>query len=418
MTSDQYALINIAPQSVTLKDLNSPLTYYVNTDTTKNTKPLIKSQGSLYTYINPYTSKRSFFIDGNDKKNIITCEGSKCTSKKATFGYYLNGGEDKDTYNFLYCQYYHGCNKELITTSTCKSGMDVITKDNKYYVCLTDNGSKTAEIKVDDPPVPVYEKITNCERISLLNGSYTGDYRTKFDIKIGNDGSVLLLTKAALTGCINLSKANECVSEPCPKKCYPTAYGGEYCIGNDAIIRYTKASATDVYSCQVIDNKGFTATNVSGNIKLHFFNEFYEIINEITPGRKDINIAYKCTYNSANEITNCEIASGSFIINGNKIDCTGYRQDYCTVTDKFDSPPTDTTTPSTNTSNNDSASTKDTTTTPSGSDTGTKPSSSPSLTTIDDDNKNEGSGALSSYYKLPSFIFYVILLILTILYHM
>jgi len=148
LTSEQYAFVFVSSFAITLKDLNSPLTYYVNTDTTKSSKPLIKSQGSIYTYINPYTTKTSFFIDGDDKKNIITCEGTKCSSKKATFGYYLNGGEDKDAYNFLYCQYYYGCNKESITASTCKSGMEVIVKENKYHVCLTDNGSILQKLRL------------------------------------------------------------------------------------------------------------------------------------------------------------------------------------------------------------------------------------------------------------------------------
>jgi len=57
LKSDQYALISISPTSIKLKDLSSPLTYYLNTDKTKNSKPLIESKGSIYTYINSLSSK-------------------------------------------------------------------------------------------------------------------------------------------------------------------------------------------------------------------------------------------------------------------------------------------------------------------------------------------------------------------------
>jgi len=413
-------LLDINPFSVTLKNLKAPLTYYINKDKTKNTKPLIKSQGSIYTYIDPYTTNRSFFIDGDDIKNIITCEGTKCSTKAATFGYYFNGGEDKEASNFIYCIYFHGCSKVSITTDKCKSSLDVITKDKKYYVCLTDNGSKTEELKVDANPVPIYNKIINSERISLTNGRYIGNSKTEFDIKIGNDGSVLLLTKATLEGCINLSEANECVSEPCSKKCYPTAYGGEYCVGTDNIIRYTKALESDTFTCQVIDSKGYTSNSVSGNVKFFFFNEFFEIINEIAPGMDNINIAYKCSYGTTNEITNCEIASGSYVVDGKyKVECTGFRQDYCVVSDKLDVTPTSTTSspsPSSNSGTGSSSGSGSGSSTPTGTDN--KSTTTPTLITIDDGEKNTGSGAVSLYYKLPSFMTFSIIFIITILYHM
>ncbi|KAL6631712.1 hypothetical protein U3516DRAFT_533138 [Neocallimastix sp. 'constans'] len=367
-----------------------------------------------------YNSNYNVFELTNDIKNIITCEGTKCSTKAATFGYYFNGGEDKEASNFIYCIYFHGCSKVSITTDKCKSSLDVITKDKKYYVCLTDNGSKTEELKVDANPVPIYNKIINSERISLTNGRYIGNSKTEFDIKIGNDGSVLLLTKATLEGCINLSEANECVSEPCSKKCYPTAYGGEYCVGTDNIIRYTKALESDTFTCQVIDSKGYTSNSVSGNVKFFFFNEFFEIINEIAPGMDNINIAYKCSYGTTNEITNCEIASGSYVVDGKyKVECTGFRQDYCVVSDKLDVTPTSTTSspsPSSNSGTGSSSGSGSGSSTPTGTDN--KSTTTPTLITIDDGEKNTGSGAVSLYYKLPSFMTFSIIFIITILYHM
>ena len=69
---------------------------------------------------------------------------------------------------------------------------------------------------------------------------------------------------------------------------------------------------------------------------LHFFTEFAEKITTITKGMNTINTAYKCTYGSNQKITQCEMASGSYIVGEYQIDCTGFKQDFCTVSDKLD----------------------------------------------------------------------------------
>ncbi|OUM65799.1 hypothetical protein PIROE2DRAFT_59778 [Piromyces sp. E2] len=353
--------------------------------------------------------------NGNEKKNIISCKGSECSSKTAYYGYYLNGGDDKDTYAIIRCINFHGCSKEIFDKSTCEEAADLIKKDNKYYVCLTSKGDKLKELKKDNTETVTNETVPNSMTISLFNGSYTYNVN-KFEMRFVTDGSAFLLTKATLESCVSLTSANECVSAPCQTRCFYTAIDGQYCIGStDKIIRYTSSTGTDTYSCSVIDNEGFVAENIDSNMRLFFFTEYYEQISTITRGMGNINIVYKCTYSSTGSVPSCEMASGSYIIGDNRIDCTGYRQDYCVVSERYDpttTVPTTTKNEATNTSGSGSGSGTGTST---GSDSTSKTTSKPSVTTIDDDNKNEGSsGAISLYYKLPSFMMYIILFILGI----
>jgi len=423
LESNQYALVSVSvnyySKSITLKDVNASVTYYANESKERSKKPLIESIGSIYSFIDSYSTTTAYYLDGSDNKNIITCDGSDCVSKTANYGYYLNGGEDKELYDYIRCIYFHGCSKLLVKADTCEYGMDLIKKDNKYYICIKDaqdkNVKNLVELKVDKNSKPTTYEMSYTQTIGNLKGSSDVYLDKTYKIRVGNDGSAILYTNAILDDCAKIESADECVTEACPKQCYFTAYGGENCI-KDKIIRLTTSPSEGVYSCKAIDSEGFIAEGLSSNERIHFFTEFYEEINEISRGMGTINIAYKCTHGAENIVTNCEMASGTFIIGNDSVVCTGYRQDYCVVGEKGQNS-------SSNSGSNSGSNPGSVTDTDLGSGTGTDSNnnSTPSTpeTTINDDNKNkENSGALSLYYKLPSLLFYVILFILPIFVHL
>jgi len=156
LTKDQYADIYICPENITIKKSDPDVKYYINTNTIVNSKPLIKKTGSIYTYIdNMATKSKVYLYDGNNTGFIITCSSSGCISEKAPYGYYLNGGEDKNDYPILTCKASGTIYKEVPNTSCTEIGVAIL-KDNKYYMCADVEGKKIFEIKYDEYASPFY----------------------------------------------------------------------------------------------------------------------------------------------------------------------------------------------------------------------------------------------------------------------
>lgn len=422
LTSEQYALLYISTNSVSYKNNNSKVAYYSNTNLEKNSKPLIKSVGSIYTYINSASlkSEKVYYIEGITTsyyfETIVVCNIDSCITKKGDIGYYLNSGDDKDTYGVIVCVNHYGCSKKEITESSCKNSGDLIKKQDKYYICLKNTNDNIKEIKSKVNPVPSYEVLSKSETLTTLT-SFTSQ---KFNFKIGNDGSAIVLTSTSLPSCDSLTILNECVDSPCSKKCNYLALGYQNCIGKkDNIIRYTNSmETTNIYNtvgtCHPIVNTGTIASNVSNTTTIHFFTNDYKEITKIDPGMETINMAYKCNYTTENVVTGCEFAIGTFIIDDNIVDCKGYKEDNCIVRDKYQ--------PTTIKEEEEESSITETnetiSPTPTNNDSKTTTTTTPPLDTLDDDNKNDGnSGALSLYYNLPSNLIYIALFILTIFIH-
>jgi len=242
--------------------------------------------------------------------------------------------------------------------------------------------------------------------VTSLVGS--SNYNIKsYTFKIGNDGSIIVATKATLPKCTSLSSNTSCITEICEYECIKNAEVNSNCLGNDNVIRITSKNESDAFTCTGISSTGFIAENIDSNLKLHFFDEDYNEVTDIVIGMKNINMVYKCSYNENNVVKKCEVTSGTYIIGENKIECKGWKEDYCQVHDKYYT----TTTTTTTTTTVAGATGAPGTVTPA---SGTGSSSGP--TTINDDNKNkEGeSGAVSTYYKFSSLLLYTVLFVLSI----
>jgi len=359
--------------------------------------------GPLYTYVtneaDPATTV--YYIDRLNPLYLITCQGSQCQSWPFHNGYYLNAGQDKDNYPILLCIKTMGCMKVEELSDECSMAGEVIQQlgdDPKIYFCTTSTNEDKIEIKSEattSSASPVYIEIKNN---NLLNEFGIEDKESDIQkFKIENNGRVILLTKAKLPGCTEHNY--ECITSACSGSCSTTG-DGQYCMGNDSILRYTSwtnASQTE-YQCQAIGYKPKAASisssnsnssSVNSSYALYFFDKDYREITTLTAD-KPVNYVYNCEFDRTTQlVSTCTPVYGTFTEGDITIECNEWTEEFCTFFDKnggevLTPKPTPTSTP---TSSSISPS-------PSPS-----PSTSSEYSTLPDENKDTGTSAAPSFYQ-------------------
>lgn len=163
-----------------------------------------------------------------------------------------------------------------------------------------------------------------------LSGAAAGDITipgastlTTADIKIGKDGSVILLEDMTLPDCpATIPSATECISGDQNK----------YCISKDST-----TSIITIYKT-VIDGTDKSCEKIEGtksSTSVIYFNSNSEPIDGPAAGKSLPNImAYQCTFGSDTKVTSCKFVKGYAIDSTNSVQCSGWKREGCSVTIK------------------------------------------------------------------------------------
>jgi len=232
------------------------------------------------------SSGTSYFKDGSTTTNIIKCNGNtSCTSIEGSKGYYINS--DKSN-SIIKCN--GTCNVED-AKSSCSTVGQVIGPTIK--LCITASESKEISTSATDS----YEIITIAKDNDFPGGKKKGENI----IKIGKDGSALLIEKVSLPTCKATTGSVKCFDDAvndaiCIKdgKLYKTTVETDACDAEtllSAVIKYFKSDYTEDSAISSSTNAGDTAE-----------------------------MAYECT------TTECNFVKGYVSIGTTNIRCNGWTE--------------------------------------------------------------------------------------------
>jgi len=298
--------------------------------------------------------KEGYYIDGSDGKNIINCTGTGdakvCSS--ITHGTASNKQQhylDATTNRVISCTE-TDCfledptiNGYFINSGTINSGKNVIICGNsgqgETSPCKEDTGTTTAPDKIGEVQFDTDKLVlctgTTCSTdksetgtdayitITNKNEKFPGATTDKdISVKVGADGSIILLEPAELPTCNAITGSVACVS----------GHPEQYCIKDNKIYKTTSTTSAEgqtTLTCGAI-------TSTDG--ELLFFNTENENIDIPSLGDNTsittLNVkAYQCTGTGDN--LSCELVKGYVITSGDDptaIQCSGWKREGCTIT--------------------------------------------------------------------------------------
>ena len=266
-------------------DITSPSDgFYLSADTTSI--KLIKCEsGICKDYTSSLTaSGTSYFKDGSTTTNIIKCNGNtSCTSIEGSKGYYINS--DKSN-SIIKCN--GTCNVEDAKSSCSISGQ-VIGPTIK--LCITASESKEISTSATNDS---YEIITIAKDNDFPGGKKKGENI----IKIGKDGSALLIEKVSLPTCKATTGS---------VKCFNNAVNNAICIKDGKLYKTTVGTGTDACAAETL----------SGSIK-YFKSDYTE--GTLSATGDTAAMAYECT------TTECNFVRGYVSIGTPNIRCNGWTE--------------------------------------------------------------------------------------------
>jgi len=259
---------------------------------------------------------------------VITCHSHDMTDMTCILedptinGYFLNSDEDDTGNKVIKCtaNQTSPCSK-LSNVDTCNEGgcikVDNAENPTTVTLCLTDSCTNNNEIIViTDNNEDVYKTITSTGFPGTAGS-------TPISIKVGKDGSVILLEDIGLPCCPGTEFSDN-------SECLTNASDVQYCIHEKKIYKIT-IGENGSPTFKILDENDFGPDE---KYKILYINNVYEEIVAPTETTNDI-MAYICTFIKENEEDQnkivCEIVKG-YIINGTKyIQCSGWKREGCKV---------------------------------------------------------------------------------------
>jgi len=233
---------------------------------------------------NAGTNETKYYIDAVTAGNLITCTSVSCTSAKAIEGYYINAGESG---TIIKCTG-SACTKATIETSCSKAG-PIMTG---LKLCIGGTESKT--ISATAAATTTYQYLT----LNLAAATdFPGDSQGKITVRLGSEGSAILLKDGGLPACTANSGTT----------CFTGATANQFCIYTDNKI-YKQDS-----SCAV--------ENISG---IKYFKNDYT---EATIASDDALTAYQCESSGT-----CQVVKGYVVETNTIVQCSGWKGVSCVKT--------------------------------------------------------------------------------------
>lgn len=274
--------------------------YYINASSLDKSKIILCAEDSgikCNSIDHKATTDSPFHIidDETSSKRVITCLASEgCYMEEKVKGYFLNSDTTSGAKKLITCD-----GSDCTTTAadpTDYAGVGTLKVTNTgVTMCIAVGCSGKGEMKIEaSSAAPVYKTITLAADDDFP-GNSGGD--TTISVRIGNDGSVLLLEDTGLT-------------ETC---------------------------ATDIYcldSSKIKYNDDAYMTEAAEGTYVYYFNTENERIDPPTlPGNIPDIMAYECSYDGTPEMESCTLVKGYVVDSRNAITihCSGWKHEGCRV---------------------------------------------------------------------------------------
>ncbi|OUM59474.1 hypothetical protein PIROE2DRAFT_15000, partial [Piromyces sp. E2] len=242
----------------------------------------------------------TYYLD-EKTKTIISCptgDGSCILEDPTIKGYFINSGP---------CIKLVDDNVNSCTTAGCIK----VENSTTITLCLTDSCEES--IGITSNTENLYKTITN--------GDFPGaNGNNSISIKIGKDGSVILLEDTSLPLC------NESSISSGNNACFANAINKQYCIYDKKIYETKMDDDGTTTTCT-----GLTISNKS----IFYFDNVYNKVDDLGT-RNDI-MAYICTSDEQSESI-CEHVKGYIINNNQYIQCNGWKREGCIIETIQESP--------------------------------------------------------------------------------
>jgi len=247
-----------------------------------------------------------YYLDAATKKVIQCTNGAKCTLiDKPLKGYYLNSGNPEKPVIQCTGASTDPCSEaSALTTNKCEKVGNIIS-DSGIFICFSDDNTlpkANAAVQI--------QSTGNASHIAYKTlfledkADFPGASQKTVDVKINNDGSAYILEEASLPTCGETCNEKYCIKESGGKVLIYTNGGS----GLDCTVITGEASSTAiVYS---------TLDGTSKN-----------------PESETPDLAYSCTYDSDGKATKCELVKGYTQKATKTVQCSGWKNDPCTVVD-------------------------------------------------------------------------------------
>lgn len=254
------------------------------------------------------SSNPKHYLDNTTSKQIITCTDSSCFKEDPLIsGYFLNSALKAD-YSVIKCvgDGSTGCSEIADSSLATYNGVGTIRVDHSdtnilVTLCVSGDCSSTGVVIESSDSEAIYRTIT----VEANKFPNVGTAKT-ISIKIGNDGSVILLEDTGLDDCI-------------PGSCET----GVYCLSSNKI-------QTGSDTCSDITGSGADVTDTL------YFKRDGTKIDTPDPSTSVPDMVYQCEF-SGSVLQKCSLVKGYTITAGGKaVTCSGWKREACIV----DDPPT------------------------------------------------------------------------------
>ncbi|ORX49589.1 scaffoldin [Piromyces finnis] len=317
-----------AADAVTCAIINSKNDgYYLNYGSDKADKPVIYCKNDTITtddITNTFkigdacqptsASDGDYYLDQDSSINtdnilyskLIHCTTANtsvvCLSEKPYQGYYINDGNDKESYHVFNCTSSLCFGYSIPNKSCSKSGM--IIKDNE------DNESNSIKLCLSSDDTSPKELTSSEESYHTLEISEKNDFpgaeaSSKIGVKIRNDGSAILLERAGLPSC-----DKDVISSS--DTCFTDALSGQHCISSD----------NKIYISTITDETSKSCGAISSTSAVYFDDNFESVTDN---SLKPATIGYVCDTNSECELIRGYVSDDA----SNFYQCNGWKGEEC-----------------------------------------------------------------------------------------
>jgi len=274
--------------------------YYINASTLDKSKIILcKEDGGIKcnSIEHGATANSPFhIIDNGTSKRVITCLASEgCYLEEKVKGYFLNSDTTEGAKKLITCNGTDCAASGADPTDYAGVGTMKVT-ENGITLCITVGCNGNGEIKVESSSAaPVYKTVTLATN-SDFPGNGSGD--TTISIRIGNDGSVLLLEDTGLTD---------------------TCAANIHCISSSKIKHNAEEEEME--------------EDAAGTYVYYFNTENERIDPPTLPGNIPNIMAYECIYDDTPALESCSLVKG-YVVDSRTaitIHCSGWKHEGCRI---------------------------------------------------------------------------------------
>ncbi|OUM68883.1 hypothetical protein PIROE2DRAFT_3256, partial [Piromyces sp. E2] len=251
---------------------------------------------------------------------VITCTKEGCIEEDASIkGYFINAATTDDTDKIIACD--GSTCAGVAAASDCTKAGNFIIDGSNVSICTVAGDDAPVKLESSDSGEAVFKSIT----IAAANDFPGATASSTIDVKIGKDGSAILLEDTSLPECTTA----------------PNGSGACDSSGSSVNLCYrTDSGVTKIYKTVGTTCVAISGTDVgvkAAKTAALFFNSKFELVDGPEAGKSIPNVmAYQCTFKAPSPFTleKCNFIKGYAIDATNAVRCSGWKREGCTVTAK------------------------------------------------------------------------------------